>query len=131
LATFIGDLVVWDKRVVNGLSVRRMVDGVGMHPETHAPAYDSGEYRKFRRVHTAQGHDRPPDAGILTAGGETVHLGVGFKRWLKCPETTIDKLFVIPNARQSGGGACCCEITGEKQIPPQASPSFGMTALYP
>ena len=35
---------------------------------------------------------------------------------------------VIPNARAAGGGICCyCDVTDGKQIPPRASPSFGMT----
>ncbi len=43
---------------------------------------------------------------------------------IKCKRTTHP---VIPNTRAAGGGICCCDTTGYKQIPPQASPSFGMT----
>jgi hypothetical protein len=36
-------------------------------------------------------------------------------------------IFVIPNNRAAGGGICLCFTLEQKQIPPQASPSFGIT----
>jgi hypothetical protein len=47
-----------------------------------------------------------------------------FKISLDCKRI---KPSVIPNVRAAGGGICSGGITGQKQIPPQASPSFGMT----